>query len=59
MEKIEKSYHKLIVWQKMRELLLTTYQLTEKLPLISYTNTDQKLVAFDTFGTSDTLDTLY
>lgn len=30
--KIEKGYHKLLVWQKMRELLLLTYQLTTKLP---------------------------
>jgi len=32
MDKSEKSYHKLIVWQKMRELLLLTYGLTDKLP---------------------------
>jgi len=32
MNKSEKSYHKLLVWQKMRELLLLTYKLTEKLP---------------------------
>lgn len=33
MNKSEKSYHKLLVWQKMRELLILTYQLTEKLPV--------------------------
>lgn len=27
-----KSYHKLIIWQKFKELLLITYDLTEKLP---------------------------
>lgn len=32
MDKTEKSYHKLIVWQKLRELLILTYQLMEKLP---------------------------
>lgn len=32
MEKSSKSYHNLIVWQKTRELLLLTYQLTEILP---------------------------
>lgn len=32
MEKIEKGYHKLLVWQKIRELLICTYKLTEKLP---------------------------
>jgi four helix bundle protein len=32
MNKSEKSYHKLILWQKQRELLQITYQLTEKLP---------------------------
>ena len=32
MDKSRKSYHKLIVWQKMRELLLLTYRLTKKLP---------------------------
>ena len=31
-DKTEKSYHKLLVWQKMRELLVLTYLLTEKLP---------------------------
>jgi len=30
--KREKSYHKLLVWQKMRELLLLTYQLTANFP---------------------------
>jgi len=32
MDKSEKSYHKLIVWQKMRELLVLTYELMKKLP---------------------------
>lgn len=32
MDKTEKSYHKLIVWQKLKELLLLTYKLTQKLP---------------------------
>jgi four helix bundle protein len=32
MDKTNKSYHKLIVWQKLRELLVLTYKLTEKLP---------------------------
>ena len=32
MDKTEKSYHKLIVWQKLKELLLLTYKLTGKLP---------------------------
>jgi four helix bundle protein len=32
MDKLEKSYHKLIVWQKMRDLLLLTYKHTSKLP---------------------------
>jgi len=32
MDKSEKSYHKLIVWQKLRELLLLTYKLTEIFP---------------------------
>jgi len=32
MDKSEKSYHKLLVWQKMRELLLLTYRLTSLLP---------------------------
>ncbi|MBI3290639.1 four helix bundle protein [Candidatus Microgenomates bacterium] len=31
-DKREKSYHKTIVWQKLKELLLLTYKLTEKLP---------------------------
>ena len=31
-DKREKSYHKLLVWQRMRELLVFTYKLTEKLP---------------------------
>lgn len=31
-DKSNKSYHKLIVWQKLKELLVITYQLTEKLP---------------------------
>jgi four helix bundle protein len=31
-DKTQKSYHKLILWQKMKELLLLTYKLTEKLP---------------------------
>ena len=30
--KQEKSYHKTIVWQKLKELLIITYKLTEKLP---------------------------
>lgn len=32
MDKSEKSYHKLIVWQRLKELLILTYKLTEKLP---------------------------
>ena len=32
MDKIEKSYHKLIVWQKFRALLLLAYKMTDKLP---------------------------
>jgi four helix bundle protein len=32
MDKKDKSYHKLIIWEKFRELLLLTYKLTEKLP---------------------------
>lgn len=32
MNKTEKSYHKLILWQKMKELLILTYKLTNKLP---------------------------
>lgn len=31
-DKDYKSYHKLILWQKFRELLKITYELTEKLP---------------------------
>ena len=32
MDKSAKGYHKLIVWQKLRELLVIAYKLTEKLP---------------------------
>lgn len=32
MDKLNKGYHKLIVWEKLRELLVATYKLTEKLP---------------------------
>lgn len=32
MNKSEKSYHKLLLWQKMKELLLLTYKLVDKLP---------------------------
>lgn len=32
MDKSEKSYHKLLVWQRLRDLLILTYKLTEKLP---------------------------
>lgn len=32
MNKINKSYHKLILWQKLNDLLIVTYKLTEKLP---------------------------
>ncbi len=32
MDKSEKSYHKLIVWQKLRDLVIITYKLTENLP---------------------------
>lgn len=32
MEKVNKSYHKLILWQKFRELLLCVYKLMDKLP---------------------------
>jgi len=32
MDKKEKGYHKLLVWQKMREILILTYKLTDKLP---------------------------
>lgn len=31
-DKEGKSYHKLILWQKLKELLKITYELTEKLP---------------------------
>ena len=31
-DKDNKSYHKLILWQKLKELLKITYELTEKLP---------------------------
>ncbi len=31
-DKASKGYHKLILWQKLTELLKLTYQLTEKLP---------------------------
>ena len=30
--KQEKSYHKTILWQKLKDLLLITYKLTDKLP---------------------------
>ncbi len=32
MNKSAKSYHKLIVWQKLRELVVLTYQLMTSLP---------------------------
>lgn len=32
MDKSLKSYHKLLVWQKLRELLILTYKWTDKLP---------------------------
>ncbi len=32
MDKTEKSYHKLILWQKYKELLILSYQLIDKLP---------------------------
>lgn len=32
MDKEAKGYHKLIVWQKLKELLLVTYRLAETLP---------------------------
>jgi four helix bundle protein len=32
MDKSEKSYHKLIAWQKCRDLLLITYNLVDTLP---------------------------
>lgn len=31
-DKLTKSYHKLILWQKLKELLIFTYKLTGKLP---------------------------
>lgn len=31
-DKNNKSYHKLILWEKLKELLRITYSLTEKLP---------------------------
>lgn len=31
-DKSNKSYHKLLVWQKLKDLLVITYELTEKLP---------------------------
>lgn len=31
-DKTVKGYHKLILWSKLKELLLLTYKLTEKLP---------------------------
>ncbi len=31
-DKKTKGYHKLILWQKLKELLVLTYKLTEKLP---------------------------
>ena len=31
-DKTQKSYHKLIIWQKFKDLLLETYKLTDKLP---------------------------
>lgn len=30
--KTEKSYHKLILWKRMKEFLILTYKLTNKLP---------------------------
>ena len=32
MNKDNKSYHKLIVWQKLRELLILTYKYVDRLP---------------------------
>jgi four helix bundle protein len=32
MDKANKSYHKLILWEKFRNLLLFTYKMTENLP---------------------------
>lgn len=31
-DKQTKSYHKILVWQKLKDLLLITYKLTDKLP---------------------------
>ena len=31
-EKVNKGYHKTVVWQKLKELLIVTYDLVEKLP---------------------------
>jgi four helix bundle protein len=31
-DKTNKGYHKLILWQKLKELLVLTYKLTDKLP---------------------------
>ncbi len=31
-DKANKSYRKLILWQKLKELLIITYNLTDKLP---------------------------
>lgn len=31
-DKTNKGYHKLILWQKLKELLTLTYKLTDKLP---------------------------
>jgi len=33
-DKTEKSYHKLIVWQKLRDLVVLTYKFTSPLPRI-------------------------
>lgn len=32
MDKLDKSYHKNLVWQRLRDLLVITYKLTEFLP---------------------------
>lgn len=32
MDKTKKSYHKLVLWGKLKDLLLMTYQLVNKLP---------------------------
>jgi len=32
MDKSEKGYHKLILWGKLRDLILVTYELVDKLP---------------------------